>query len=1002
MRLCLLTLAAAVSLPAVEFNRDIRPILSDRCFFCHGPDNNNRKANLRLDVESGAKTKSIVVPGKPAESKLYQRVTSTNKALRMPPAYAGHAALTESQVNLIREWIESGAPWEGHWSFISPEKAALPAVKDTAWPRNAIDHYILARLEARGLHPSPEASKATLLRRLWLDLAGLPPPAAEAAEFLADTSPGAYEKQVDRVLASSAHAERMAIRWLEAARYADTNGYQSDGVRDMWRWRDWVIDAFRSNMPFDQFTIEQIAGDLLPNATLSQKVATGFHRNHRTSAEGGIIDEEFRTEYVADRTETTSTVWLGLTMGCARCHDHKYDPMTQRDFYSLFAFFNNVPEKGFVYNFGNEPPFVTAPTPEQQVKLDSLEAAASAAERRWDSLQGKIAAAQRKWENSLAKSPELDWRPTEGLLTHQLVESSATFDGGPGRDLGAGIGAFDHRDPLTLAAWVNPAEEKGCILSRASDYWEGTGYGIHLVEGRVRFHFIFRWTDLGMRVETKSKLPLHKWSHVAVTYDGGMKAAGTHIYVDGVEQELNILFDQHLWPIKQKAPFLIGAGSGRTFRGSVRDVLVYDRALIPREISTLPLEEPLAAAAKSKERTKQQQARLDLAFLDRYLPADLQAARDAAREARAERNRYFATLPTVMVMREGPVREAHILKRGAYDQPGDPVSAAVPAFLPPLPAGARADRLGLARWLVSRDNPLTARVTVNRLWQSIFGAGLVKTTEDFGSQGEWPIHQDVLDWLASDFMDSGWNLRRVTKSIVMSAAYRQSSVVTPEMLAADPENRLYARAPRFRLPAETIRDQALAVAGLLNDAVGGPSVKPYQPANLWRELSFSGGDYEADKGGALYRRSLYTYWRRTIAPPSMVAFDSPTRETCTVRATRTNTPLQALNLMNDVTYVEAARQLAAHIHDAAPDDDGRIRAAYLRALARPPTAKESATLETFLAKMRARYTHDAKAAADLLAHGDSAAPASIAPAELAAWTTIASLVLNLDETVTRE
>ncbi|MEZ5351879.1 MAG: DUF1553 domain-containing protein [Bryobacteraceae bacterium] len=996
---------AAVPASAVEFNRDVRPILSDRCFTCHGPDNNNRKANLRLDVEAAAKARDIIVAGQPDKSKLYQRIVSTNRALRMPPAYAGHAALTKSQVDSIRQWIEAGAPWQGHWSFVAPRKGDLPEVSNAAWPANPIDNYILSRLDKQGLRPSSQAGPSTLLRRLSLDLTGLPPTPAEMEAFLRDTAPNAYEKQVDRLLASDQHAERMAIRWLDAARYADTNGYQSDGVRDMWRWRDWVIDAFRSNMPFDRFTIEQIAGDLLPNPSLSQKVATGFHRNHRTSAEGGIIDEEFRTEYVADRAETTSTVWLGLTMGCSRCHDHKYDPMTQRDFYSLFAFFNNLPEKGFVYNFGNEPPFVTAPTAPQQAKLDGLDARATAARRKWESLESAVGRERSKWEKSIRKQADLDWRPGDGMVLHQLSEETATFNGGPGRDLGAGVGQFNHRDRLTLAAWVNPATEKGTILSRAEDYWEGTGYGIHLVNGKLRFHFIFRWTDLGLRVETKDKLPLNRWSHIAVTYDGGMKASGVHIYVDGVEKPLDVLFDQHLWPIKHKAPFLIGAGSGQTFEGSVREVLVYDRDLTPREVSTLPLEETLGeiAAIDSRRRTPQQQAKLELAFVDRYLPAQLEAALAEARNTQAERDRYFATLPTVMVMEEGPVRQAHILKRGAYDQPGDAVSAAVPAFLPPLPPGAPANRLGLARWLVARENPLTARVTVNRFWQMLFGTGLVKTTEDFGSQGEWPIHQDLLDWLAVEFMDSGWNIRHTIKTIVMSATYRQSSAVTPELLRDDPENRLYARAPRYRLPAEAIRDQALAVAGLLQQEVGGPPVKPYQPPNLWRELSFSGGEYEADHGAGLYRRSLYTYWRRTIAPPAMVAFDSPTRESCTVRENRTNTPLQALNLMNDVTYVEASRKFAERILAGHGDDAGRIGFAFLAALGREPRNGEAKAITSFLAKMRARFAADTAAAHDLLAQGESRQAAEFASeAELAAWTSVASLILNLDETVTRE
>ncbi|MBM3736893.1 MAG: DUF1553 domain-containing protein [Acidobacteria bacterium] len=982
-----LAAAPAVWAQNIEFNRDVRPVLSDRCFTCHGPDPGNRKTALRFDTEAGAAPS--IVPGDPERSKLYQRIASTNRALRMPPASMGHDALKPGEIRIIRDWIQQGARWQAHWSLIPPKRPDA---------RN-IDELIHARLTRSGLEPSPEAPRHVLIRRLSLDLTGLPPTPAEVDAFVSDRAPEAYERVVDRLLASPRHAERMAIRWLEAARYADTNGYQSDGVRTMWPWRDWVIRAFQNNLPFDRFTIEQLAGDLLPGATLDQRIATAFHRNHRTSAEGGIVDEEFRVEYVADRAETTATVWLGLTMGCARCHDHKYDPVTQRDFYRMFAFFNNVPEKGFVYNFGNEPPFIAAPDAHQAAKLKELDDNAGAAGSAWDSRQQAVRKAQAKWEKGLRPGPSVDWRPQEGLLLREELEDPS-FDGKRSISFGDEKAKFNHRDPLTLTVRVNARSPKGAILTRAEDYWEGTGYGIYLVEGKIRFHFVYRWTDLGMRVETRDPLPLNAWHDVTVTYDGSMLAAGTRIYVDGKEWPLKVLFDQHVWPINQKAPLRIGAGGGLGFDGQVSEAGIYNRALSPDEVRALTVRRTLNEIARTSpaSRSAADTAKLRLAFVDAHLPADLAGLRRQARDAQAARDKFHASLPTVMVMEERrDPRPSYILKRGAYDAPGEPVQAGVPSALPQLPSDARADRLALARWVVSRENPLTARVAVNRYWQMLFGAGLVRTVEDFGSQGDWPVHQDVLDWLATEFMDSGWNVRHILKTIVMSRTYRQSSKVAPELLQRDPENRLLARAPRLRLPAEMIRDQALAVSGLLVGTVGGPPVRPYQPPGLWQELT-GGGGYKADDGEGLYRRSLYTYWRRTIAPPSMITFDSPTRENCIVRETRTNTPLQALNLMNDVTYVEAARKLAERILRAGGDPGQGFRFV----LGRDPSPAERDAFATALSAFRGRYQTDAKGAEALISQGASKPDPRWNASELAAYTAAASLLLNLDETVTKE
>ncbi|MGH9631720.1 MAG: DUF1553 domain-containing protein [Bryobacteraceae bacterium] len=1023
------------SVAPVKFNRDIRPIFSDKCFACHGPDAATRQAGLRFDTEAGARAelpskRQALVPGDLKASELYRRVSSDNKAVRMPPAYAGHERLTDTEIELIRRWIEEGAKWEKHWSFIAPERPALPEVTARDWTRNPIDYFVLDRLEREGLSPSPEADRPTLIRRVTLDLTGLPPTPEEVDAFVADDSKQAYEKVVDRLLASPRYAERMAIRWLEGARYADTNGYQTDGERSMWRWRDWVIKAFDRNMPFDQFTIEQIAGDMLPNATLDQKIASAYHRNHRTTSEGGIVEEEFRVEYVADRVETTSTVWLGLTVGCARCHDHKYDPITQKEFYQLFAYFNNVPERGLVYNFGNEEPLIKAPTAEHSRKLAELDRKLDDSRQAWEELQPKISKLQTKWEKKIRKSDSIDWTVTGGQVVHEMLDggpgekvtgckgdcSLPVVDGRIGKARGfdgqsfidAGdVGKFNYLDPFTMAAWIKAESGDGAILSRAEDYLEGEGYGLFLMDGKLRLHVTRRWTDISLRVETAQPVALNEWQHVMVTYDGRRKSAGVKMYVNGKPQELKVLFDELTYPFGPKEPFRIGAGGGEKyrFRGLIDDVRVYDTDLSPEQAAVVPVLETVneIAASPRSSRAEGQAHKLRFCYLEKFAPEKIQQARQRLEDATVERERYYDSIPTVMVMkeREEP-RETFVLKRGAYDAHGEKVSPGVPSILPPLSEGAPNNRLGLAKWLVDRSNPLTARVMVNRFWQRYFGYGLVKTVEDFGSQGEWPIHQDLLDWLATEFMDNGWDMKALQKTIVMSATYRQSSRVTPELLKRDPENRLYARGPRVRLPAEMIRDQALAVSGLLVEELGGPSVKPYQPPGLWQELA-GGKGYERDEGDSLYRRSLYTYWKRTVAPPSMITFDSPTRETCIVRSNRTNTPLQALNLMNDVTYVEASRKMAERMMtEAGPGATERIVRGYRLVLGRAPKPKEREVLMRAFGHFEKRYAADREAALELLSEGGSPRNESLDPSELAAYASVASLILNLDEAITKE
>jgi hypothetical protein len=974
-RICALLALLAIASPAqpIAFNQNIRPILSDHCFTCHGPDAANRQANLRLDLPNGARG---------LESEILRRIASADDAERMPPPGSGKARLVAPEIELVLRWIAQGMPWQPFWSFIPPQRPALPVIKSTSWPKNPIDRFIVARLERESLRPSPEADKAILIRRVSLDLTGIPPTPAEVDAFLADQSPGAYETVVDRLLASPRYGERMAYRWMEAARYGDSNGYQTDGARDMWRWRDWVIDAFNRNMPYGRFTIEQLAGDLLPNATLEQQIASGFNRNHRTSGEGGIIPEEYRVEYVADRAQTTATVWMGLTVGCARCHDHKYDPISQKDFYRLFAFFNQIPkERGFVWNYGPESPFVKAPLPDQQKHLAELDA-------RLQTLRGNlpdIGHAPREWK------PTSDWTVKQGLVFEQPSKGSYNGD----------AAEFSYLQPFTFSAWIKPTSPDGAILTRLDDFMESQGHGLYLMNGKVRLHLTHRFTDLGLRVETVEAVKLNEWQHVLATYDGKRLASGVRIYINGEARETKILFDQNTEPFQKKhTDIRVGEGGGLKFDGDISDARIYKRALTPEEAAAVSVREPLAKLATLQQRTKAQQAKLDLAYLDLAAPREIKQALADIGEAQHERDTFYDSIPTVMTMADGANRETYVLKRGAYDAPGEKVTAGVPEILPF--ANAPRNRLDLARWLIDRANPLTARVTVNRFWQSYFGTGIVKTVDDFGSQGEFPTNPELLDWLAVEFMESGWDVKAMQKLIVMSAAYRQTSSVTAELLAKDYDNRLIARGPRLRLGPEAIRDQALAVAGLLVEKTGGPSVKPYQPAGLWQELA-GGKGYEQSKGEDLYRRSLYTWWKRTSPPPYMMNFDSPNREQCAVFENRTNSPLQALDLMNDVTFLEASRKFAGRIiAQGGRTPESRVEYGYRLLLARAPSPKQKQILLTTEARMAADFGNDPAAAKQFLQQGESPMDRGADPTELAAWTSIASLLLNMDEAITKQ
>ena len=1021
----------------VEFNRDIRPILSDNCFQCHGPDAGRRKADLRLDQEAGAFAdlggRHALVPKNLDDSELYQRIISDDAEERMPPADSGRT-LTSRQKELIRRWIEQGAKWEAHWSLISPKRPETPKVQQADWVRNPIDAFVLARLESEGLKPSSEADRLTWLRRVTLDLTGLPPTPAEADAFQNDTSADAHAKVVDRLLDSPRYGERMAQRWLDGARYADTNGYQTDGPRTMWRWRDWVIDAYNRNLPFDRFTIEQLAGDMLPDATLDQQIASGFHRNLRGNAEGGIIPEEYACEYVVDRVETTATVWMGLTLGCTRCHDHKFDPFTQKEFYQLFAFFNNIPERGRAVKFGNSPPMIKAPTREQQAELAKLEDQVADSDAELTKLEPSIVAAQRHWEQSLSNSPVADWTISRNQVAHYALESAAEeqfalpaveprgrkpveIDGRLGRALAfyrvgfldAGdVANFGFDDKFSCSLWVRNGS--GTLVSRMTDVHEGDGWSFTVVDGRLQVNLVKRWLDDAARVESAEAIPAGKWTHVAFTYNAGRGARDIVIYIDGCPAATNVLLDELNQDFTNTAPLRIGGGHGPDgrFHGALDDVRLFSTELTPAEVAILSVSDNLTDLAKipGDQRSEAQQQKLRTGFLETGAAAEIRDVHQRNGKARAARDALAAGFPTTMVMQElSEQRPAFVLIRGEYDKPGERVERNTPASLLPFPANAPRNRLGLAQWLVDPRHPLTARVAVNRFWQMYFGTGLVKTVDDFGSQGEWPSHPELLDWLAVEFVspsDGGtpWDIKALQRKIVLSATYRQSSKVTPELWRRDPENRLLARGPRVRLSAETIRDQALAASGLLVEHVGGPSVSPYQPAGLWKELS--GTDATQDHGEKLYRRSMYIFWKRTVAPPTMMTFDASARETCTVRETRTNTPLQALTLMNETAFVEAARVLAQRVMHEAATPDERLARAFRLVLGRPPRPAELSVLRKGLDRHLARYQADFASAEKLTSIGEAPPDTSLLTTEIAAYTTMAGLILNLDETVTRE
>lgn len=1014
--------SVAVAEPAPDFNRDVRPILSNHCFHCHGPDAGSREAGLRFDVPEPDGGFAFV-PGRVDQSEAFKRIASTDPDEQMPPPHV-NKPLSAAQVTVLQRWVAAGAPYQAHWSLITPKSTEPPAVERVAWVRNTVDRFVLAALERNGLQPAPEAAPHELLRRVTLDLTGLPPAPAELDAFLADRSPDAYVRVVRRLLSSPHFGERMALDWLDLARYADTNGYFGDATRQIWPWRDWVVQAFNRNMPYDQFTVEQLAGDLLPGATPEQHVATGFSRNSMVNNESGAIDEEFRVEYVAERTETVGTVWFGLTVGCARCHDHKYDPISQKDFYQLYAFFNNSPEKGLVTQ-DNPPPEMDVATPAQRAELESLIAARRDAEAALAATAARVRDAMKAWEQTATHElappdqnlslhapfePETPGLEEKGSVTYTdegLLGRAAVFDGMQHIEA-PGAPQFTAEKPWSVGLWLQPTGSLSGVLARIEPAGRRRGFEIVWQKGRFQINLVSQWGASAIELVTREPVrpAAGDWQQLIVSYDGSSRATGFRIYLDGGPVVFNIVRDRLEGPTENAEPLRLGRrDSGLGFYGRLDELRLLARAVDDADAKAWywsdRLRSPLARTPESRT-LRDQQYLLDY-YLARHGDTAARAVRMDVQAARAAETNYRARLPKTLVMRDLPEpRITHLLKRGKYDDPGERVTANVPAALPPLPADAPRNRLGLARWLVSRENPLAARVAVNRLWMQAFGEGLVRTPNDFGVQGEHPTHPELLDWLAVRFMDSGWDLKDLIEVIVTSATYRQSSVPTPELLAQDPENRQLARGPRFRLPAEIIRDQALAASGLLVPKLGGPSVRPYQPDGLWEAVTYDGEvSYQQDSGEDLWRRSLYTFWKRQAPPPALLTFDSPTRETCVVNRPRTNTPLQALTLLNDVTFVEAGRALAADVLKQPGDDNSRLQTLFRRVTARRPDDGDHASLLALLNQQRGRFRADPSAASRYIASGESPAGRELDPVEVAAWSVTAHAVLCLDEAITR-
>ena len=1022
----------------VDFISEIRPILSDRCFLCHGPDAENREAELRLDIQEGAYQPSeygagshIIKPGDPDQSEAYLRIISEDDGERMPPEET-KLSLTPREIELFRRWIEQGAEFESHWSFRPLTDVPIPDVGDSTWVRGEIDRFILRRLAREQLTPNPEAPREKLIRRLSFDLTGLPPTLSEIDTYLADDAPDAYERLVDRLLSSDHYGERMAADWLDVARYSDTYGYQVDRDRFVWPWRDWVVRSFNRNQPYDQFITEQLAGDLLPDATDDQILATTFNRLHPQKVEGGSVPEEFRIEYVTDRTQTFATAFLGLTMECARCHEHKYDPITQEEYYQFCAFFDNVDEAG-LYSYFTE----SIPTPTMLLTDDDTK-------RKMAAIEERIAAAKRKLADfAKSREPEfLDWLARESLadelaafakeLPGEVLHLDFEEPSGPnpavpgvlgsavkltGDDaIKTQVGNFTRNQPFSVSLWINTPDVKDrAVIFHRSRAWTDAasrGYELLIEEGRLSAALIHFWPGNAIRVRTQQLIPTNSWWHVVVTYDGSSRAKGLRIHVNGELADCDIVRDNLFKNITGGGGEHIAIGERFRDRGFTQGLIdefrVFDRELTELEIAHLHDQISLSnvldrlqasetaderAATESATGEEQTLARLRELYLS-AVDESYQAQVAALQQVRDERSTLVDTLSEIMVMREMETpKQTFFLNRGVYDARGDAVNPETPLSLPPFPEDQPRNRLGLARWLTSPLHPLTPRVVVNRFWQMMFGTGLVRTQEDFGSQGELPTHPELLDWLAGDFVTHGWDVKRLLKQMAMSATYRQSTKATPDHLKSDPTNRLLGRAPSYRLPAEMLRDNALSVSGLLVQRIGGPPAKPYEV-----EASFKPA--KRDTGEGLYRRSLYTYWKRTGPAPVMMTLDASKRDVCRVRREQTSSPLQAFVMLNGPQFVEASRALAQRVIRQHPGDVAAVLHELFRTLtSRSPNELELSILHELYQAEHSAFMQHPQRAIEYLSVGESPRDESLDPTHLASLSAVANTLFNFDECV---
>lgn len=1024
----------------VAFNQDIRPILADACFHCHGPDPGTRKAGLRLDTEAGFFTakegeQPTVIKGQPEKSSLYQRLLSTDEDEIMPPPES-HKELKPAEIAKIKQWIEEGAPWQPHWSLIKPERSPEPAVKDSAWVKNPVDRFVLSKLEAMGLKPAPEAEAHTLVRRIALDLTGLPPSPEIIKKYAAAKLSDAQVSQlIDELMKTPAYGEHRARYWLDAARYGDTHGLHFDKPREMWAYRDWVVQAFNRNQPFNEFTVEQIAGDLLPNPREDQLVATGFQRCNITTNEGGTIDEENVANYAADRVQTLGWVYMGLTTNCAQCHDHKFDPITAKDYYSLAAFFRNTTQKPKDGNVKDGlGPVLVMPSDKDRPRYKALPAEIAQAKTK---LQENRKVAQPEFDQWLtsAKPEDLDKDvPTQGIVAHLPLNEGVgsevtgicgapkTFkatgevtwkpDGkiGPAPVMKQGgtfeigeAGDFEKNQPFSYGAWVRAGKlgMSGGVLARMDEKGDYRGWDLFQSDRNFSVHIVNKWPSDALKVSTrKPSVRPGVWQHVYVTYDGSSKAQGVKMYIDGVEQEMKIEVNALKGSIKTQTPTRVGQRSHVQIfhEGSVQDVRIYDRKLSASEVQSLAKVGPLRLIlASAKRGPKQKEALFEHYLVTRH--DGYKTANGIHQKLEGELSAIKARSPVTHIQEERMDTKpmANILMRGAYDKVGEAVMAEVPAALGKLEAKAPRNRLGLAQWLVSENNTLTARVTVNRIWQELFGSGIVKTSEDFGIMGSAPSNPELLDWLAVEFRESGWDVKHFYKMLLSSATYRQATLITPEKLEKDRDNALLSRGPRFRMDGEMIRDYALAASSTLSPRMGGPGTMPYQPENIWEIVGLGTERYIQDKGENLYRRTLYNFWKRMSPSPNMEIFNAPSREVSCVRRDRTNTPLQALVTMNDPQFVEAARNLAQKAL-ASKDPLSYIAE---RVLCRPLKAKEQPIIQASLADLRKHYAANAADAEALLKVGESKADDKLPKPELAAWTMLCNQLMNLDEVLNK-